>query len=80
MVPPVSDLIDGPRQVPRRLAQGSSGGVAGAESTGRALALGSAGLAPADSWRKGKKEEQIRASGLSGKPGSQTKLITPMLK
>lgn len=30
---------------------------------------------------RGKKEEQIRASGLSGgKPGSQTKLITPMLR
>lgn len=29
---------------------------------------------------KGKEEEQIRASGLSGKPGSQTKLITPMLR
>lgn len=29
---------------------------------------------------KGKEEEQIRASGLPGKPGSQTKLITPMLR
>lgn len=29
---------------------------------------------------KGRKEEQIRASGLSGKPGSQTKLTTPMLR
>lgn len=44
------------------------------------VSIGLAMIGASRFLEKGGKEEQIRASGLSGKPGSQTKLITPMLR